>query len=61
MKRYTSGERRGSASKKAGSTPVLYALDTTSSKMTGPRSTKVGMSSDEVLGKFRDLGHGRTG
>jgi len=24
--------------------------------MTGPRSTKVGMSSDEVLGKFRDLG-----
>lgn len=42
--------------KKAGSTPVLYALDTTSSKMTGPRSTKVGMSSDEVLGKFRDLG-----
>ncbi|MFR8977056.1 MAG: chitobiase/beta-hexosaminidase C-terminal domain-containing protein [Christensenellales bacterium] len=42
--------------KKTGSTPVLYALDTTNAKMTGPRSTKVGMSSEEVLGKFRDLG-----
>lgn len=42
--------------KKAGSAPVLYALDTTNSKMTAPRTTKVGMSSDEVLGKFRDLG-----
>ena len=42
--------------KTAGGTPVLYALDTTNSKMTGPRSTKVGMSSSEVLDKFRDLG-----
>lgn len=36
--------------------PVLYALDTTSKAMTGPRSTKVGMSSTDVLGKFQDLG-----
>ena len=42
--------------KKAGSSAVLYALDTTNSKMTAPRTTKIGMSSDEVLGKFRDLG-----
>lgn len=36
--------------------PVLYALDTTNSKMTAPRSTKVGMSAESVLSKFRDLG-----
>ena len=36
--------------------PVLYALDTTNSKMTAPRTTRVGMSSEDVLGKFRDLG-----
>ncbi len=42
--------------KKAGSTPVLYALDTTNPKMSGPRGTKVGMSGKEVLEKFRDLG-----
>ena len=35
---------------------VLYALDTTNSKMTGPRSTKVGMSGTEVMDKFQDLG-----
>ena len=43
--------------KKAGGSPVLYALDTTSSKMTAPRSTKVGMSGESVMEKFRDLGH----
>ena len=42
--------------KKAGGSPVLYALDTTNSKMGAPRSTKVGMSGDEVMGKFQDLG-----
>ncbi len=42
--------------KKAGGSPVLYALDTTSSKMTAPRSTKVGMSGEEVMEKFQDLG-----
>ena len=36
--------------------PVLYALDTTNSKMTAPRTTKVGMSATAVLGKFQDLG-----
>lgn len=36
--------------------PVLYALDTTSTAMTGPRSTKIGMSSTDVIGKFQDLG-----
>lgn len=42
--------------KKAGSAPVLYALDTTSTKMTAPRTTKVGMSGSDVIAKFRDLG-----
>jgi len=42
--------------KTTGGSPVLYALDTTNSKMTAPRSTKVGMSADNVLAKFRDLG-----
>ncbi|MGN1369487.1 MAG: chitobiase/beta-hexosaminidase C-terminal domain-containing protein [Aristaeellaceae bacterium] len=42
--------------KTTGGSPVLYALDTTSSKMTAPRTTRVGMDADEVLGKFRDLG-----
>ncbi|MBQ7827664.1 MAG: chitobiase/beta-hexosaminidase C-terminal domain-containing protein, partial [Clostridia bacterium] len=42
--------------KKAGGSPVLYALDTTSSKMTAPRSTKIGMSGEEVMEKFQDLG-----
>lgn len=36
--------------------PILYALDTTNKKMTGPRSTKVGMEGGEVVAKFRDLG-----
>ena len=35
---------------------MLYALDTSNSKMIAPRSTRVGMSSEEVLSKFRDLG-----
>ena len=42
--------------KKEGSAPVLYALDTTSTKMTAPRTTKVGMSGEDVMAKFRDLG-----
>lgn len=42
--------------KTQGGSPVLYALDTTNSKMTAPRSTKVGMSATDVLGKFQDLG-----
>ena len=42
--------------KTEGKNPVLYYLDTTSSSMTGPRSTKVGMSGEDVCGKFRDLG-----
>ena len=37
--------------------PVLYALDTTSSSMTAPRSTKIGMAGQEVIGKYQDLGH----
>ena len=36
---------------------VLYALDTTNAKMTAPRSTKIGMRAEDVLEKFRDLGH----
>lgn len=42
--------------KKAGGSPVLYALDTTNAKMTAPRSTKVGMSGEDVMEKFQDLG-----
>ena len=42
--------------KTTGGTPVLYALDTSNSKMSAPRTTKVGMSADNVLAKFRDLG-----
>lgn len=42
--------------KKAGGSPVLYALDTTNSKMTAPRSTKIGMSGEEVMEKYQDLG-----
>ena len=37
--------------------PLLYALDTSNSKMTAPRSTRVGMKGSEVLNKFQDLGH----
>ena len=42
--------------KKAGGSPVLYALDTTNSKMSAPRSTKVGMNAEEVMEKYQDLG-----
>lgn len=42
--------------KTTGGSPVLYALDTTNSKMTAPRSTKVGMNAEAVLAKYRDLG-----
>lgn len=42
--------------KTTGGNPVLYALDTTNSKMTAPRSTRIGMSGESVLAKFRDLG-----
>ena len=44
--------------KKAGSSdPVLYSVDTKNEKMTGPRSTKVGMRGSDVMDKFQDLGH----
>lgn len=43
--------------KKEGAKPVLYALDTTNSKMTAPRSTKIGMDGSDVVDKFRDLGY----
>ena len=42
--------------KTTGGSPVLYALDTTNSKMTAPRTTRIGMSAEDVLSKFRDLG-----
>lgn len=42
--------------KTTGGSPVLYALDTTNSKMTAPRTTRIGMSAEDVLAKFRDLG-----
>lgn len=42
--------------KTTGGTPVLYALETTNSKMTAPRTTRVGMDGEDVLNKFRDLG-----
>ena len=34
----------------------MYYLDTTNSKMGAPRTTRVGMSAENVLSKFRDLG-----
>ena len=40
-----------------GQPPLLYALDTRNEKMTGPRSTRVGMRGTEVMDKFQDLGH----
>ncbi len=40
--------------KTATGSPVLYYLDTTSSSMTGPRSTKIGMSSVDIMSKFMD-------
>ncbi len=43
--------------KKEGANPVLYALDTTNTSMTAPRSTKIGMDGDDVVEKFRDLGY----
>ena len=42
--------------KAKGGSPVLYALDTTNSKMTAPRTTRVGMSGEDVVAKFQDLG-----
>ena len=42
--------------KTTGGSPVLYYLETTNSKMTAPRTTRVGMAGDEVMEKFRDLG-----
>ena len=37
--------------------PVLVRLDTSNGRMSGPRSTSVGMSASQVMEKFRDLGH----
>ena len=42
--------------KTTGGSPVLYALDKSNSKMSAPRTTRVGMSAENVLAKFRDLG-----
>lgn len=42
--------------KTEGKNPVLYYLDTTSTAMTGPRSTKIGMALEDVCALFRDLG-----
>ncbi len=42
--------------KTTGGSAVLYALDTTNSKMIAPRSTRVGMDAETVIEKFRDLG-----
>ena len=35
---------------------VIYAFETTSSSYTGPRSTKIGMSEQDITDKFRDMG-----
>lgn len=45
------------AVKTSGKDPVLVMLDTSNEKMSGPRSTKVGMTASQVMDKFRDLGH----
>lgn len=42
--------------KTTGGSPVLYALETTNTKMSAPRSTRVGMAGEDVLAKYRDLG-----
>ncbi len=34
---------------------ILYALETTSPSMTGPRKTKIGMTETEITEKFRDM------
>lgn len=34
---------------------ILYALETASPSMTGPRKTKIGMSETEITEKFRDM------
>lgn len=38
---------------------TLYYVETTSSSMVGPRSTKVGMSRESVLNAFRDMGQAK--
>ena len=50
---YTWGEARFWMSEKG---YVLYAVTTSSSSMTGPRGTKVGMSETDVTEQFRDMG-----
>jgi len=52
---YSWGTARFCVKTKDGS-PVLYYLDTSNSRMTAPRSTKVGMSGEKVMEKYRDLG-----
>ena len=52
---YSWGVARFCIKTKDGS-PVLYYLDTTNSKMTAPRTTKVGMKAEKVIEKYRDLG-----
>lgn len=43
--------------KTSGKDPVLVMLETSSSKMVAPRTTKIGMKASDVMAKFRDLGH----
>ena len=50
---YSWGEARFYSSEKG---YILYYVETTSPSMTAPRSTKVGMTMEDVTVKFRDLG-----
>lgn len=50
---YSWGEARFYLSEKG---YVLYMVETSSSSMRGPRSTKVGMKAEEVTEKYRDMG-----
>lgn len=52
---YSWGIARFCVKTKDGS-PVLYYLETSNSRMTAPRTTKVGMSGEKVMEKYRDLG-----
>jgi len=52
---YNWGTARFCVKTKDGSA-VLYYLDTTNSKMTAPRTTRIGMKADAVMAKYRDLG-----
>jgi tetratricopeptide (TPR) repeat protein len=49
---YTWGEARFIAVE---ANPVIYSLTTNSSAVVGPRGTRVGMTADDVMAKFRDM------